>query len=85
MVTNMTIKHLTPEVLARLEGVARAAVPQGAAAPMSAPVPRVQTQVPFPAAAPAPAPVAAAPVAAEVVEAVPADPVKVRMYRGRPY
>jgi hypothetical protein len=70
MVTNMTIKHLTPAVLAQLEGIARAAVPGAVpppvAPPAPLPAPRMQTQVPFPSAAPAPvaAPaVAAAPIA----------------------
>ncbi len=103
MVTNMTIKHLTPAIMAQLEATARAAVPGAApvqSAPAAARVPtqvpfpaaRAQTQVPFPAAVPAPAPAMAtaaapAPAPAPVAEpaAVPAEPVKVRMYRGRPY
>lgn len=93
MVTNMTIKHLTPEILVQLEEIARGAVPGATPPPVTAaPVARLQTQVPFPAAAPAPVPVAApvahvpapAPVSEPVAEA-PAEPVKVRMYRGRPY
>jgi len=64
MVTNMTLKHLTPQILAQLEAVARAAVP-GAAVP----APRMQTQVPFPAAIAAPAP---APTPAPALASVPA-------------
>lgn len=76
MVTNMTIKHLTPELMAQLEGVARAATPGAAAvAPKPAPVPV--------AVAPAPVAAAPAPVAAEPAVADAARPV--RMYRGRPY
>lgn len=96
MVTNMTLKHLTPEILAKLEGIARAAVPGAVppvATPAPLPAPRMQTQVPFPAAAPAPVaapvavakPVAVAPAPAPVAEPAAAEPTKVRMYRGRPY
>lgn len=107
MVTNMTLKHLTPEIMAKLEAVARAAVPGSPAVSVSVPAvaaPRMHTQVPFPAAAPVVAPAAVlapapapAPVAVAVAPApepapepvaqaaAPAEPVKVRMYRGRPY
>ena len=88
MVTNMTMKHLTPELIAKLESTARAAVPGSAPAGASA--------APFSAPAPAPAPAgkssapfsapAAPPAAAPAVAAAVADASKpVRMYRGRPY
>lgn len=76
MVSNMTIKHLTPDLLATLEATARGAVPAAAIPAAAAPAP-VPAPVAAPvAAAPAPIPVAAAP-------AEPAKPV--RLYRGRPY
>lgn len=82
MVTNMTIKHLTPEFMAQLESAARGGLPAVATTPSPAPAPVAKasgsTAAPF---AAAPVPVAApAPVA---VAAEPAKPV--RMYRGRPY
>jgi hypothetical protein len=88
MVTNMTMKHLTPEIIAKLEATARGAVPGSApagasAAPFAAPTsaPSFGTRPPIPVAAPAPAP---APVPAPALAA--AEPAKpVRMYRGRPY
>ena len=81
MVTNMTIKHLTPAVLAQLESTS-----QGGSAPVAAPsasssVSSSVSRPPMPLATPA-APAASAPVPA-AVEAKPAAPV--RMYRGRPY
>lgn len=96
MVTNMTMKHLTPELIAQLEaaatgGLSRPALATPAAAPAGASRPPMQvaaapvhTASPFPAAAPAVA-VAPAPVAVEAPPAAPAEPAKVRMYRGRPY
>lgn len=79
MVTNMTIKHLTPDVIATLETTARGAT--GGAPAAVAPAPRAVTPVIAPVAAPATAPVAPEPVAA-----APAEPAKpVRFYRGRAY
>ncbi|MCU0794002.1 MAG: hypothetical protein MUE42_14385 [Opitutaceae bacterium] len=80
MVTNMTIKHITPAILAQLAG----STPQIARTQPSAASP-----APAPAAVPAaPAPVVApalAPASAASVES-PAEPAKpVRMYRGRAY
>ena len=72
MVTNMTMKHLTPEVLAQLAAAARGAAP-GAAVPTD-PAP-VRSGAPFPVPAAASAPPAPA------VE----PPKVVRMYRGRAY
>lgn len=85
MVTNMTMKHLTPEVMAALEGVARGGLP-APAAPVPAPAAASSTVRPpgspaAPVIAPAPAPAALAteaPAATEPAKAV-------RMYRGRPY
>lgn len=93
MVTNMTLKHLTPELVAQLEAAATGGVPRAVVAPAAAPAAAsrppmpvaaspVHTATPFPAAVPAVAP---APVAVEAAPAAPAEPVKVRMYRGRPY
>lgn len=85
MVTNMTMKHLTPELIAKLEATARAAVPGSAPAVVSAApfaAPTGKSAAPF--ATPAAAPVSAAPAPAPAVAvAQPAKPV--RMYRGRPY
>jgi hypothetical protein len=80
MVTNMTMKHLTPAVVAGLEAAARGGLPAAPApvAPPSAPAPAVSTP---PAAAPAVT--AASPVAAAAVAGDAAKPV--RMYRGRAY
>ncbi len=94
MVTNMTLKHLTPAVIAQLDNVARAAAP--AAAPsnppapvtVAAPVAASTVKYPLPPApAPAPVPVATAPaVVAAPPEAVPSGTKpSVRMYRGRAY
>jgi hypothetical protein len=80
MVTNMTMKHLTPAVIASLEAAARGGAP--------APVPAA---VPVASAATAPSavrsPVAPAPaVVAEAIAPTAAEPAKaVRMYRGRAY
>lgn len=72
MVTNMTLKHLTPAVIESLATAARGGLP--------APTPVAPAPV-----AVAAAPVAAAPQA-PVAEAAPAEaPKVVRMYRGRPY
>lgn len=89
MVTNMTMKHLTPEVISGLEIAARGGLP--APAPVSSPTPALApaaagapSAVRYPA-APAPAP-ASAPVVAAVEATAPAEPAKaVRMYRGRAY
>lgn len=75
MVTNMTIKHLTPAVLAQLEsgatgGAAPAPVPASASASVSTP--------------PMPMSAAAAQAATIPVAAKPAA-APVRMYRGRAY
>lgn len=94
MVTNMTLKHLTPAVLGALAPVVPAAAPAQAPAPTPAPVPTpaptpapaksILTRNPFRSApaepAPAPEP---EPVAAPAPSVEPAKPV--RMYRGRPY
>jgi hypothetical protein len=78
MVANMTMKHLTPELLAQLEVVAHGATPGATAAPMPA------TLLPSRAKSAAPFPVPAAPAAA--IPAAAAEPAKpVRMYRGRSY
>lgn len=84
MVTNMTMKHLTPELMAQLETAARGGLPAPATvapAPVVAaaknPVPAAPVVQAAPVSVSAPAPAEAA-VAAE-----PARPV--RMYRGRPY
>ncbi len=92
MVTNMTMKHLTPAVIAQLDGIARSAAPAApvasAPAPAAAPAPVAASTVRYPLPAnPAPAPVAA-PAAASPVEpeAVPGgSKPAVRMYRGRAY
>lgn len=86
MVTNMTLKHLTPAVIATLEAAARGGAPAPvaatAAAPASAPVAAPVATVP----AGARAPGAPAPAAAPAEAAAAADAGKpVRMYRGRAY
>ena len=86
MVTNMTMKHLTPEIVSTLETAARGGAPAPVAAGTAPAVsaqrnPVSSTAAPFaPAAAPeaSPATATAAPAPAE-----PAKPV--RMYRGRAY
>lgn len=92
MVTNMTMKHLTPELVAQLEAAATGGLSRPAAAvaltaasrpPMPVAAAPVHTATPFPAAAPAVG--APAPAAVEAPPAAPAEPVRVRMYRGRPY
>ena len=92
MVTNMTMKHLTPELVAQLEAAATGGLSRPAAAvaltaasrpPMPVAAAPVHTATPFPAAAPAVG--APAPAAGEAPPAAPAEPVRVRMYRGRPY
>ena len=96
MVTNMTMKHLTPEVIAMLEGAAKGAVPATpkvetpvAQAPVVAAAP-VVSSVRYP--LPSPKPVTAAPAPAGVSEpaavgsSASAEPVKpTRFYRGRAY
>lgn len=78
MVTNMTLKHLTPAVISELESQARGGVP----AP-SVPVP---AKAVAPVSAISPAPVASAPQPGPVSAATGADAAKpVRMYRGRAY
>jgi len=99
MVTNMTIKHLTPAVLAEmgdkfnqpLKAAAHVFASTPAPAPASAPV-MAPASAPVKAAEPAaskPAPavsVAPAPAPAPVAPLVEVEPPKtVRMYRGRPY
>lgn len=87
MVTNMTMKHLTPELIAQLEATARGATPGAVPPPVPGPVAaRPATQPPFPGAAtpsaavppPASEPMTAAPASSETAKPV-------RMYRGRPY
>lgn len=101
MVTNMTMKHLTPEVIATLEVAARgskpapapaavvAAAPEAPVAVAAAPAPVVSglnRRYPVPAPAPAPVSATAAPIAAAVESAAVAEPGKaVRLYRGRAY
>lgn len=100
MVTNMTLKHLTPAVVASLAAAARGglAVPAPAAVSVSpastapaasaapfAPTP-TSSAVRYPGPGAAPAAVASAAVATPAAAAAPASPTKsVRMYRGRPY
>jgi hypothetical protein len=97
MVTNMTMKHLTPEIVSGLETAARgglaAPAPVGGAASPSAastvsPSQRFSTPpmpIPVASAASAPAPAASAPVGV-ADGAPPVDQTKpVRMYRGRAY
>jgi hypothetical protein len=88
MVTNMTMKHLTPEIISGLELAARGGAPApvavaapaaSAAAPVASPS-TIRYPVP-PAPSPSPAPVAAAVEAAGAADA--SKPV--RMYRGRAY
>jgi hypothetical protein len=83
MVTNMTLKHLTPAMLAGLESTARAAAPAGGApAPTTNAAPAPST-VRYPA---VPPPAAAKPaVEAGPAQADEAPARPVRMYRGRPY
>jgi len=73
MVTNMTLKHLTPAVIESLGAGAATPAPVAPAAPPASPVAAVAS----------PAPAAAAPVAEPVETPKPAKPV--RLYRGRPY
>ncbi len=83
MVTNMTIKHLTPNVIAELAKAAKGSFPSpvpaaavaATPAPVAKPEPALATAVAAPA---APAPVAEAP--ADIAPKAP-----VRMYRGRAY
>ena len=81
MVTNMTIKHLTPELLAQLEAIASGVPPAAAGAP--APVPASATPPAAKSVAPFPVPVAPPAVPVMAAAAEPAKPV--RMYRGRAY
>lgn len=86
MVTNMTMKHLTPEVISGLEAAARGGLP----APVAAPAAVAAAPAGAPSAVRYPAPSAPAPTAAPVVAAVEAaaaaEPTRaVRMYRGRAY
>lgn len=94
MVTNMTMKHLTPEVISLLETTAKGAVSSAAPAAGASAVSSVKYPVPpsprlpvapAPAAPAAPAvPVAAGPAAAAVAD--PGEPAKpTRFYRGRAY
>ena len=95
MVTNMTMKHLTPELIAQLEATVRAANPGRTASPFSGGTGGVQSTAPFAATVgsgsktgapfPAAATVASgqAPTPAASVAAEPARGV--RMYRGRAY
>ncbi len=94
MVTNMTMKHLTPSLVSGLEAAARGGVPApsgaagGSFAPGAATVaasPRFSTPpMPVPAASsPAAAPMASAAVAEAAPSPEQARPV--RMYRGRAY
>lgn len=93
MVTNMTMKHLTPALITSLEVAARGGAPAPAApAPAtSAPAPSASapSTVRYPAATTAvatSAPAAAPTAAATIDEAAAPDPGKpVRMYRGRAY
>ena len=87
MVTNMTIKHLTPTVVAELAKAAKGSFPSATPAPAvssstvaTAPIAKPEPVLVAAAPAPAPAPVAAPEV---VVESAPKAPV--RMYRGRAY
>jgi hypothetical protein len=84
MVTNMTLKHLTPEVLANLELAARGTASTAkASAPAALATTTPASPVKYP--MPAPAPVAA-PVVAAVEAAAMAEPTRpVRMYRGKAY
>ncbi len=80
MVTNMTMKHLTPEALAQLPTISQrpaAPAPAPVAAPVVAEVPAVQPA--GEATAPAPAP------AAQPAPAVPQPGRPIRFFRGRPY
>ena len=77
MVTNMTLKHLTPAVIESLATAARGGLPAPAPAPAPAPVAPAPASTPAPAVTPAPVP--------EPAAAAPAEPKVVRMYRGRPY
>ena len=87
MVTNMTLKHLTPAVMSQLAG----GLPAAPAAASAAVAPATTTAAPMVAvAASAPVSVAApAPVATSPAPAAPAEAAEaakpVRMYRGRPY
>jgi hypothetical protein len=93
MVTNMTMKHLTPEVISILETTARGAVPAAATAPAptpaTAPAPVVAGPAPVSSVRyPFPVPKLASPAAPEVAAspAISNEPVKVgRVYRGRAY
>ncbi len=87
MVTNMTLKHLTPAVIEELATAARGGKPAPVAAPAPAPAAVAPTPKTATAAAPVPAPAVAVP-AEPALAAAPADAApapKVRMYRGRPY
>lgn len=78
MVTNMTMKHLTPEALAHLP-----AIGQRPAAPVPASVPAAVIAEPV---AEAPSETAAAPApAAQPAPAVPQPGRPIRFFRGRPY
>ncbi len=84
MVTNMTLKHLTPQVMATLEAAATS-LPTSLATTSAGAATIPPTPAP---AAPAPsgtaAPFAAAPTTATSVASLP-EGKTVRMYRGRPY
>lgn len=88
MVTNMTMKHLTPELLARLAGGASAVASASSLVPPS-PAPAVAkapTRVPFLAFSAAKTSVAEAPAEVAAASSAPAEsPKTVRMYRGRAY
>lgn len=92
MVTNMTMKHLTPATLSQLSGKPAPAPARGSTTP-PIPVPASTTAAPFPfglgrsSTAPA-VPVLSAPALAPAPApaVATADPQKkVRMYRGQPY
>ena len=88
MVTNITMKHLTPEIVSTLESAARGGVP--APVPVSAgAAPALSAQRSPSSSTPAPFASAAAPEATPAMATAapaPAEPAKpVRMYRGRAY
>jgi hypothetical protein len=81
MVTNMTLKHLTPDVVAKLDTAARGGAPAPSAAPSAS-----KSASAASAPAPIPAPTVVEATAPEPALAPAAEPAKaVRMYRGRPY
>lgn len=84
MVTNMTIKHLTPNVIAELAKTAKGSFPSPAPAATAVASTPASAAKPEPAlATAAAAPAAPAPVAEVPAEGAPKAPV--RMYRGRAY